>query len=278
MNYLIYIIIVILIVFIVYTLYENANPIKEKYSIKKSLPNAIKELKILHISDLHNYNFGYKQEKIIKLLDEDYDLIFITGDLIDRRYPNIEIAMDLVSSLKGEVFFSKGNHEKGSSHYIDLEKKLIESGVRILDNKNYNYRDINIMGIDDPSDYITLEKKVKKDEENILKNNLKSLLEESNSPFNFLLSHRPEFFEVYVENNIDLVFSGHTHGGQVRIFNRGLLSPGQGIFAKYSGGIFKKNNTIMFNSRGLGNNFPFVKRVFNRPHITEIRLINKNYN
>ena len=87
-----------------------------------------------------------------------------------------------------------------------------------------------------------------------------------------LLSHRPELFDTYVENKVDLVFSGHAHGGQFRIpFIGGVVAPNQGVFPKYDAGIFTEGNTNMVVSKGVGNSIiPF--RVCNRPEVILIEL------
>ena len=86
------------------------------------------------------------------------------------------------------------------------------------------------------------------------------------------LSPRPELFRTYVENNIDLVLTGHAHGGQIRIpFIGGVVAPNQGLFPKYTSGLFTENNTNMIISRGIGNSIiPF--RINNRPELVVITL------
>ena len=90
--------------------------------------------------------------------------------------------------------------------------------------------------------------------------------------FTVLLSHRPELFDAYVEKNVDLALSGHSHGGQIRLpFLGGLIAPHQGLFPKYDGGLYTKDDTNMVVSRGVGNSlFPF--RVNNRPEIVLVEL------
>ena len=87
-----------------------------------------------------------------------------------------------------------------------------------------------------------------------------------------MLSHRPEYFDLYGESEIDLVFTGHAHGGQIRLpLIGGIVAPGQGFFPKYDSGLYTKGNTSMLVSRGLGNSlFPF--RVNNRPEIVVAEL------
>ena len=88
-----------------------------------------------------------------------------------------------------------------------------------------------------------------------------------------LLSHRPETFGAYVNKNIDLVLSGHAHGGQFRLpFIGGIIAPNQGFFPKYDAGTYTENNTTMIVSRGLGNSVIPV-RFNNRPEIVSVELI-----
>lgn len=274
---MIYLIIFItILIFLVYILFENANPVVDRYTIDASLPNSIKKLNILHISDLHNYRFGVNQSRIKKLLKNNYDLVFITGDIIDRRYVGYDNAMDLVDLLNGDKFFVTGNHEKGYKDYNILREILTQKGVKILENEIVNYKGIDILGIEDPSEYLTINKKVKKNNRKEIEENLEMLTEKSKNKFKILLIHRPEFFDLYVKYKIDLIFSGHTHGGQARIFNKGVFSSDQGLFGEFCGGVFKRKTSTMYNSRGLGNNFPFTKRVFNRPQIIELEVKNTN--
>ena len=85
--------------------------------------------------------------------------------------------------------------------------------------------------------------------------------------YTILLSHRPESFRLYVHCGADLVFSGHAHGGQVRIpFVGGLVAPHQGFFPEYDSGLYREGGTSMLVSRGLGNSI-IPLRINNRPEI-----------
>ena len=87
-----------------------------------------------------------------------------------------------------------------------------------------------------------------------------------------LLSHRPELFESYRASGMDLVLSGHAHGGQFRLpFIGGLIAPNQGFFPQYDSGLYTDETTNMIVSRGIGNSlFPF--RFNNRPEVILIEL------
>ena len=102
---------------------------------------------------------------------------------------------------------------------------------------------------------------------------LSALADEKGERTGILLSHRPEIFDLYVESGFELVFTGHAHGGQIRLpFIGGVLTPNQGFFPEYDAGAFEKENTTMIISRGLGNSlFPF--RIGNRPEIVVCDLV-----
>ena len=122
---------------------------------------------------------------------------------------------------------------------------------------------ITIMGIDDPSfqeDYLF------GDSESVARQAITDLQNESDG-YTILLSHRPELFDLYVETEMDLVFSGHAHGGQFHLpFIGGLVAPNQGLFPKYDAGLFSEGSTTMIVSRGVGNSIIPI-RFNNRPEI-----------
>ena len=90
--------------------------------------------------------------------------------------------------------------------------------------------------------------------------------------YRILLSHRPEFFDQYVEAEVDLVLSGHAHGGQFRLpFVGGLVAPGQGVFSAYVSGLYSEIKTSMVVSRGIGNSI-IPMRFNNRPEVVLIEL------
>jgi len=245
---------------------------KQKIQIE-NLPENFSGLKILQISDLHNQVFGIKQQKIIDLAVESKpDLIFITGDLIDYRHPKVDIALELVDSLReiAPVYLVSGNHEIWSEEWGNLQKELLSMGVKIMDDKikimERNGEKIYILGVADGGNQIgessnKFEEKIRKIVTGLNEKQVK-----------ILLSHRPEKFLNYVENGIDLVFSGHAHGGQVRLPLIGaLVAPHQGLFPKYTSGVYRHAKTNMVVSRGLGNSV-LPLRIFNNPELVLVEL------
>lgn len=273
-----YIILIVVIVFIVcFSYFENNSIVISKYNIEsETLPEAFNNFKIVQISDLHNKIF-YKDNNtlIAKIKSQKPDIIVITGDLVDRRKYNEEIAISFIDKIKSiaPIYYVNGNHEGWAGKFASLEKKLKESGVFVLRNESVFYEKgkekILISGIDDPVFNSSGSSKVYLTED-IMKN---ELLQVNNKKyFRILLSHRPEFFDLYVRNNIDVAFTGHAHGGQIIIpFLGGIFSPGQGFWPKYYKGMYTKDKTTMVLSRGLGNSIA-PQRIFNRPEIVSVTL------
>lgn len=240
------------------------------YTVKSSrLPKAFDSFRILQVSDLHNAEFGSNNEKLLSEIKKaEPDIIVITGDIVDSRKTDVEIAIAFAGKAVkiAPCYYVTGNHESRISDHDYLIAGIEKVGVTVLrDEKVLLERDgekIFVAGLDDP--YFKTDYLFEKESENT-EVRLKRLGKDSE--FTVLLSHRPELFEVYCENNIDLVFSGHAHGGQFRLpVIGGLYAPHQGVLPEYDSGMFEKDGTTMIVSRGIGNSvFPF--RLNNRPEL-----------
>ena len=259
------------IILIAWTLLGNtALEVNEYEIVSDRIPQGFDGFRIAQISDLHNTEFGEGNSKLIGLLSQtEPDIIVLTGDLIDSRQTDIEIALSFArDAMKiAPVYFVSGNHEARVSEYEDLKMGLAEAGVIVLENQKVEItRDgeaITLMGIDDPS---FQESYLFGDAESVAKQAIEMLQSESDG-YTVLLSHRPELFELYVKTGMDLVFCGHAHGGQFRLpFIGGLVAPNQGFFPKYDAGQFTEENTTMIVSRGVGNSIIPI-RFNNRPEI-----------
>ena len=263
----------------IWTLWGNtALEVNEYEIVSDRIPEAFSGFRIAQVSDLHNAEFGEGSEKLIELLSQtDPDMIVITGDLIDSRHTDIEIALEFARhAIKlAPVYYVSGNHEARVREYEDLKMGLAEAGVIVLeDQKDQITREgesISILGIDDPSfqeDYLF------GDAASVTSSALSELQNESDG-YTVLLAHRPELFETYVDAGVDLVFSGHAHGGQFRLpFIGGLVAPNQGFFPKYDAGLFSEGSTTMIVSRGVGNSIIPI-RFNNRPEIILVTLSNR---
>ncbi len=238
------------------------------------IAKAFDGYKIAQVSDLHNTEIGKDNEKLIeKLRETQPDIIAITGDVIDSRNTDKQVALDFIEQALtiAPCYYVSGNHESRIDSYKDFKTQLEELGVEILDDEKIvlekSNAQITLAGVNDPSfetDYLFGESKA------VMNAKLNSLVDEDG--YSILLSHRPELFECYQDAKVDLVLSGHTHGGQFVVpFVGGLVAPNQGFFPEYDYGLFTQGSTNMIVSRGVGNSiFPF--RVNNRPEIVVVQL------
>lgn len=266
----------ILIILAVWTVWGNVTVGVTHYTVVgKRLPAAFDHYKIAVISDLHNAEFGENNSSLIYLIKkENPDMIAITGDLIDSGKTDIEIAENLVKKLVeiAPCYYVTGNHEAWiGGQYQELEEKLLDIGVDILNDRAVqlvkNNEIIQIAGLDEP-DFTDRNSSIQESMLNVKIGNM-NLTED----YCVLLAHRPETFNVYASENIDLVLSGHAHGGQFRLpFIGGLIAPNQGFFPKYDAGEYFENNTTMVVSRGIGNSIIPI-RFNNRPEIVIVELI-----
>ncbi|MGE5626893.1 MAG: metallophosphoesterase [Solirubrobacterales bacterium] len=271
---------IILLIFVItlgfFCFWQNNSIVTSEFVyVNSKIPSEFSGYKIVHISDLHNKEFGKDQKDILnKIKSESPDIIIITGDLIDRRKYDLDTAMTFISgAIKiAPVFYVSGNHEAWSGEFSLIKERLRIEGVHVLDNEEFEIiketGKIKLLGLSDPA-FLTDNYMESKDYSK-LNIQLKGWAKEDS--FKILLSHRPELFNMYLKNNIDLIFSGHAHGGQIRIpFLGGIFAPDQGLFPKYTSGSYNKDATTMFVSRGLGNSIAPV-RIFNRPEIIVVTL------
>ncbi|MCE5234602.1 MAG: metallophosphoesterase [Clostridiaceae bacterium] len=254
---------------------NNALVVTRRVYASGKVPEAFDGFVIAHISDLHSKRFGAGQRNILERLGaEAPDLIVVTGDLVDRRRYDLETAMELIDGAVklAPVVYVSGNHEAWSGHYGEVREALLSAGVTVLDDAAYTLsregESITVLGARDP-DFLTTAYAQGTDT-----SGLSDFLSEWENAggFKLLLSHRPELFELYAGAGMDLVFSGHAHGGQVRLPLLGALyAPDQGLFPRYTSGRYDQNNTAMYVSRGLGNSL-FPLRVFNRPELVIVTI------
>ena len=262
----------------IWTLWSNtALEVNEYEIMSDKIPGAFTGFRIAQVSDLHNKDFGEGYGQLLTLLSQiNPDIIVVTGDLIDSRQTDLDIALEFAwqAGKIARVYYVSGNHEAHVPEYKDLKIGLVKAGVVILENQKVEItregESITLMGIEDPSfqeDYLF------GDSESVARQAIENLQNESDG-YTILLSHRSELFDLYVDTKMDLVFSGHAHGGQFRLpFVGGLVAPNQGFFPKYDAGQFNEENTTMIVSRGVGNSIIPI-RFNNRPEIVLVTLRN----
>ena len=231
------------------------------------LPEAFSGYRIAHVSHLHNATIGKGNRRLLTAIrDAQPDSIVITGDLIDSRRTDMDVAFDFVREAAqiAPVLYVSGNHE-ARLDYPAIRQGLREAGANILDDDKMILGDgensLAFLGLADQS-FSSAEEMSEK---------LDSLLQET-AGYRTLLCHRPELFEIFQKKDIDLMLSGHAHGGQVRLpFIGGLYTPDQGLFPKYDAGLYEAEGSRLLISRGLGDTI-LPLRIGNRHTLLVIEL------
>lgn len=268
----------LLIVAIIIILAAFDNRLKiVNYGIKADNINST--VKLALIADLHNCTYGGNQSELVGAIDNyNPDAVLLAGDIFDDAYinENGNILVDNIAK-RYKTYFVSGNHDWWSDKMQEHFKYLKKTGVIVLrgnsDNLTVNDTTIVISGVDDyavdkyePS-YRRYEKQLEQAASSI-----------TPDYYNVLLAHRPENANQYFEHDFDLVLSGHTHGGQIRIpiILNGLWAPEQGYFPKLAGGIYDFDNKKMIVSRGLTRENTELPRIFNRPELVFVTLSGQN--
>ena len=250
-----------------------------RYEFKS--PKIHQPLKIALIADLHNCVYGNENDVLLDaIIKEAPDIITIAGDFIEAGTHASETAgMVLLYRLQKRypVYYGVGNHEKRiflQERYRrqrnELIYGLVRSGVKLIHNKGYEIKDTNVVitGLDIPHEYYrrVFHRYTDKDE-------LEGWLgRPDDNKYNLLIAHDPSHFDAYCDYGCDLVFSGHVHGGLIRLPKiGGLVSPGYRLFPKYDAGVYEKKGTRMLVSRGLGSHTINI-RINNKPELILVTL------
>ena len=267
----IYIIIVLIILIIgISIIYSHIKIDISIYNIYNIYNNKIdKDIKIIYLSDLHNRDIINKLINIINNIKPD--IIIFGGDMINEYIKETNNFYKLIELLDNKnIYYTFGNHEE---QLIDNEKKeyldiINKSNIYLLNNKYIDLsKNIKLYGLNNGIETYLKFKKTGLTKEYIQK----KLGSFDNKHFNILIAHNPLEFSSYVDTNADLVLSGHVHGGVIR----GLLSPDYSFFPKYYSGMYKKNNTKMIVSRGLGYSKRIPFRLFNPAEVVVINIKTK---
>jgi len=260
------------------------------HSIKLVLPNlpsAFNGLKIIQISDIHSGSFvsSTPLEEVVKIIDkQNPDIIFFTGDLVNDRASETDLLIEVLSKIKAPlgVYSTLGNHDYGD--YVTWESetaktKNLESlknvhskiGWKLLMNEHVtikkNDAEIAIIGIENWGGNFNFPKY------GDLK---KAYAGAENYPVKLLLSHDPSHWNLEVIEkfkNIDITFSGHTHGAQFGIEIPGFRwSPSQYAYKQWAG-LYNQQNQYLYVNRGVGF-LGYPGRIGISPEITVMELFN----
>lgn len=235
------------------------------------IPQAFDDIKILHISDLHNKSYGNNNEGLLaKIKELSPNYIFLTGDMVSSRDTDFSNFFHFAYEIgkKYDCYYILGNHEMDLSN--EDRKKIYETlesyHITVLDNEmvqlEKNGEIINIYGMwYNPKYYI---------KEEFSLENMQKILGNSLDGFNILLTHNPDDFKIYASWGADLTFSGHVHGGMIRLpFIGGLISPNRTLFPKYDAGFYEYGDSNLIVSRGMSRGATGI-RVFNQPELVVV--------
>lgn len=242
--------------------------VDRRYVVASGMLQNDDDIRIALITDLHSYAHGGDQQPLIRMIERMRpDLICLVGDIADDVNPirSTELLLEGITGIAPCVY-ATGNHEYWGD-YETMFAVFDRFGVQTLRNETAQMtikgQTLTLYGIDDP--YYSRPW----DYEQFLLN----WQPPDDGSFTILLSHRPDPIEMFATKGFDLVLSGHTHGGQVRVplVVNGLYAPDQGWFPKYAGGRYQVGDTTLIISRGLSY-YEDLPRIFNPPEVVEVVL------
>ncbi|WP_017754000.1 metallophosphoesterase [Calidifontibacillus oryziterrae] len=272
LKWLTFIIVLFVFIFLLARIYYDTNTFKiNKIEFHSDKISKGSEITILQISDVHNKAFRDHNEKLLHTVEELHaDIIVITGDLIDRRtakFENVYYLIDQLTAINENVYFVSGNHEWENVNTHEFFDGLQKRNVTILDNGNkqltLNHAVFNLVGV---ADFSTNHENVDQ-----------AFLTTNNELYTIMLSHSPDIIKQFEMIQADLILSGHTHGGQVRLpFIGAVVAPDQGLFPKLDKGIYRlKENQHLYIDSGLGTSVIPI-RFLNQSQISLITIVNNS--
>jgi predicted MPP superfamily phosphohydrolase len=251
----------------------------------KGLPGSFSGTRIVQVSDLHDASFGLGNQRLLARINAlKPDLVLVTGDLISSGDKDFSPALSLMAELAKQytTCFSMGNHEQIHAWFMGDELPIFLAemeafGVHVLDNSRMEWKrgedTVDITGYtSDLSFYSDADVLASS---GISASDPSPLLKKLGKPserIQLLMAHNPDYFESYASWGADVVFSGHMHGGVLRLpFIGGALSPSREWFPHFDAGMFRQGEAAMIVNRGLGNSIIPV-RIFNPPDISLVTL------
>lgn len=243
----------------------------QRYTLETDKLSA--PVRLVLVTDLHSCKYGENQQELIRAVEaQQPDLVLLGGDIFDDQLPpeNTEVFLQAIAG-KYPCYYVAGNHEywAGKEAFASMMAFMEGCGIRILKGDvaqaEVKGQLLYIFGADDPDAYDSpgLEAQLER---------MKPAMNENG--YTILLSHRPEYYDLYRKYGFDLVLCGHAHGGQWRIplLINGLYTPDQGLFPRYAGGMYREGECTMIVSRGLARESTGVPRIFNRPELVVAEL------
>lgn len=237
-------------------------------------PKLTAEVRLAVVTDFHSSDNA--DDVVAMVASCAPDAVLMVGDMFDDDTANrpTERTLSLMRQLSAlyPCYYVSGNHEAWTGEMDALYQQTEEAGVTVLRMSSgvltVRGQRIALCGIPDPYEMVfsgapDTEEQIRQAMENV-----------DSADFTVLLAHRPELLAKYSQFPLDLVVSGHAHGGQVRIPGvlNGLYAPNQGWFPKLAGGAYTQDGTTLIVSRGLAVRTR-LPRIFNRPEVVLVRCV-----
>ena len=237
-------------------------------------PKLTAEVRLAVVTDFHSSDNA--DDVVAMVASCAPDAVLMVGDMFDDDIANrpTERTLSLMRQLSAQYpcYYVSGNHEAWTGEMDALYQQTEEAGVTVLRMSSgvltVRGQRIALCGIPDPYEMVfsgapDTEEQIRQAMENV-----------DSADFTVLLTHRPELLAKYAQFPLDLVVSGHAHGGQVRIPGvlNGLYAPNQGWFPKLAGGAYTQDGTTLIVSRGLAVRTR-LPRIFNRPEVVLVRCV-----
>ena len=267
-------VIIFLLLLFIWLMYDSsANLQVSRYeAASEKLPESFDGFTIVQLSDLHGAQFGSDGTALAEKVRElEPDMIALTGDFVTDE-GDLDAVRQLVSELSEicPVYFVSGNHEFGSGLAQKVRQIMTDAGVKYLSNEfvsiDRGEDSIILGGVEDPLAYADM----------IDPPELARRMNEADpAAFKVLLGHRNYWMEEYPDLPVDLILSGHAHGGLVRIPGvGGVIGTDRSLFPDYDAGEYDNGAYTLIVSHGLGHSVP-VPRLLNRPEIVVVTLRTK---
>ena len=237
-------------------------------------PKLTAEVRLAVVTDFHSSDNA--DDVVAMVASCAPDTVLMVGDMFDddtaNRPPERTLSLMRQLSALYPCYYVSGNHEAWTGEMDALYQQTEEAGVTVLRMSSgvltVRGQRIALCGIPDPYEMVF---SGAPDTEEQLRQALEDV---DSADFTVLLAHRPELLAKYAQFPLDLVVSGHAHGGQVRIPGvlNGLYAPNQGWFPKLAGGAYTQDGTTLIVSRGLAVRTR-LPRIFNRPEVVLVRCV-----
>jgi predicted MPP superfamily phosphohydrolase len=260
----------IIVIFVIAVIYSFIEPywveVKETEIVSKDIPEAFDNTKIVFLSDIHLgplYSLDRLKGLVKQVNKLEPDIVLLGGDYVYKGTQYIEPCFNELKNLKTKlgIFGVLGNHDHWENADM-VRDSMAKAGISLLDNNaQWVYKDnqrIKLGGVGDLwSDYQDISP---------------TITDIRKEDFSILLSHNPDYADSLRTDNIDLMISGHTHGGQITFFGH-MLPFGRRVFnPKYRSGLIETEHTKLLVSNGIGSVWTLPVRFCARPQINVVYL------